>query len=168
MVVQGMSMGLIWNPLTVVSFSTLPAHLRGDATAVQSLGRNVGAGIGVSITTFSLSHWIQASHAGLAATITPFSRAIPGQEAADRLLDATTRNGAVMLDRIINREAMIIAYSNDFLMMSLVAIPCMVLVLMMKKVTAPAPPRMPPPPQPASRATGAGAEPARVAAAPSR
>ena len=137
MLVQGVAMGLIWNPLTVVSFSTLPAHLRGDATAVQSLGRNIGAAIGISITTFSLSHWIQASRAGLAAVVTPFARPIPGQDAAAHMLDATTRNGAILMDRIINREAMIIAYSNDFLMMSLVAIPCMALVLMMRKVNAP-------------------------------
>ena len=178
MMIQGMAMGLIWNPLTVVSFSTLPAHLRGDATAVQSLGRNVGAGIGVSITTFSLSHWIQASHAGLAASITPFTRAIPGEEGATRFLDATTRHGAVMLDKMINREAMIIAYSNDFLMMSLVAIPCMALVLMMKKVTAPAPPAAPRAPQPPPQgrpevpadmpAVGAAERPSRAAAAPSR
>ena len=178
MLVQGVAMGLIWNPLTVVSFSTLGAQLRGDAAAVQSLGRNIGAAVGISITTFSLSHWIQASHAGLAASITPFTRAIPGEDGATRFLDATTRHGAVMMDRIINREAMIIAYSNDFLMMSLVAIPCMALVLMMKKVTAPGPhaaPRAPqPPPQgrpavPADVPAVGGAErPSRAAAAPSR
>ena len=68
------------------------AHaLRGDAAAVQSLGRNIGAAIGISITTFSLSHWIQASHAGLAATVTPFSRPIPGEEGALRFLDAPPR-----------------------------------------------------------------------------
>jgi DHA2 family multidrug resistance protein len=180
MLVQGVAMGLIWNPLTVVSFSTLGAQLRGDAAAVQSLGRNIGAAIGISITTFSLSHWIQASHAGLAATVTPFSRPIPGEEGALRFLDATTPQGAVLMDRIINREAMIIAYSNDFLMMSLVAIPCMALVLMMKKVTAPGPPAAPAAPQPpapppgraetppATPAAGAAERPSRAAAAPSR
>jgi len=178
MLVQGAAMGLIWNPLTVVSFSSLPAPLRGDATAVQSLGRNIGAAIGISITTFSLSHWIQASHAGLSANFTPFTRALPGQDGAAQLLDATTQHGAIMLDRIINREAMIIAYSNDFLMMSMVAIPCMVLVLMMRRVTAPGPgpgpARSGPPAAPPGKAAvpppGAGtqAEPARAAAAPSR
>jgi len=180
MLLQGVAMGLIWNPLTVVSFSSLPAPLRGDAAAVQSLGRNIGAAVGISITTFSLSHWIQASHAGLAATFTPFNRPIPGEHAAAQFLDATTPHGAIMLDRIINREAMIIAYSNDFLMMSLVAIPCMALVLMMRKVTAPAPPRTPPSgaapgPSPGRAAApaeptaqGGGTDRARAAAAPSR
>jgi len=173
MLVQGVAMGLIWNPVTVVSFSTLQAQLRGDAAAVQSLGRNIGAAIGISITTFSLSHWIQASHAGLAATFTPFTRPLPGQEGAAQFLDATTRHGAILLDRIITREAMIIAYSNDFLMMSLVAIPCMALVLMMRKVTAPGPASAPPPGRPAvpsaaAQSSGAGAGPARVAATPAR
>ncbi|MCC6718343.1 MAG: DHA2 family efflux MFS transporter permease subunit [Acetobacteraceae bacterium] len=169
MLVQGAAMGLIWNPVTVVSFSTLPAQLRGDAAAVQSLGRNIGAAIGISITTFSLSHWIQTGHAGLATLFTPFLRAQPGQDGAARFLDATTSHGAVMLDRIINREAMIIAYSNDFLMMSLVAIPCMALVLVMRKVTGSDPASTPPPPS--GRAilpAGAGPEPARAAAAPAR
>jgi DHA2 family multidrug resistance protein len=177
MLVQGAAMGLIWNPLTVVSFSSLPAPLRGDAAAVQSLGRNIGAAIGISITTFSLSHWIQASHAGMASLFTPFNRPIPGEPGAAQFLDATTQHGAIMLDRIINREAMIIAYSNDFLMMSLVAIPCLALVLMMRKVTAPAPPptlppgRAAPPAPPASLAATQGGgtdDRARAAAAPAR
>ena len=181
MMVQGVAMGLIWNPLTVVSFSTLVPHLRSDAAAVQSLGRNIGAAAGISITTFSLSHWIQTSHAGLAAGFTPFIRDLPGQPGANALLDATTRRGAALVDGIINREAMIIAYSNDFLMMSMVAIPCMALVLMMRKVTAPGPgsggaPRppaakAPAPPMPQStvpQGAGAPAEPARAAAAPLR
>jgi len=175
MLAQGVAMGLIWNPLTVVSFSSLPAPLRGDATAVQSLGRNIGAAIGISITTFSLSHWIQASHAGMAALFTPFNRPIPGEPGAAQFLDATTQHGAIMLDRMINREAMIIAYSNDFLMMSLVAIPCLGLVLMMRRVTAPGPSKGPPGPPPGRAApapspvpSGGGAERVRAAAAPLR
>ena len=139
MLVQGFSMGCIWNPVTVISFSTLPAHLRGDAAAVQSLGRNIGAAIGISITTFTLAHGIQSSHADLAAGITAFTRALPGQDMAAHLLDPTTLHGAARLNGIITREAMIIAYSNDFLLMSLVAIPAMLLVLLMRRVDPPPP-----------------------------
>jgi len=181
MVVQGFAMGCIWNPVTVVSFSTLPAHLRGDAAAVQSLGRNIGAAIGISVTAFLLVHSMQVSHAGLSAGITPFLRELPGYPLADRLLDPATHQGAALLERMIAREAMIIAYSNDFLLMSLVAIPSMALVFMMRHVTAPTGPAGGPaggpaptqPSGPPGRAlpaspTGAGAEPARAAAAPSR
>ena len=130
MIVQGFSMGCIWNPVTVISFTTLPAHLRGDATALQSLGRNVGAAIGISVTAFTLARGIQTSHAGLAAGLTPFNRVL---QAHGALIDPARVHGAVLLDAMVNREALIIAYNNDFLMMSMVSIPALLLLLLLRR-----------------------------------
>ncbi|MGH7210289.1 MAG: DHA2 family efflux MFS transporter permease subunit, partial [Acetobacteraceae bacterium] len=55
LVVQGLSTGLIFNPMTVLAFLTLPASLRGEATALQALARNMGSAIGISITTMVLA-----------------------------------------------------------------------------------------------------------------
>src|SRR4029077_17511863 len=40
MIVQGFSVGLVFNPMTVMAYTTLQASLRGEATSVQSLARN--------------------------------------------------------------------------------------------------------------------------------
>jgi predicted MFS family arabinose efflux permease len=42
MAIQGFCMGCIFNPLTVLAFTTLPAQFRGDAAALQALARNIG------------------------------------------------------------------------------------------------------------------------------
>ncbi len=130
MVIQGFSMGCIWNPVTVISFTTLPAHLRGDATAVQSLCRNIGAAIGISVTAFTLARNIQASHAGLAADLTPFNRLL---HFGGHLADPATHQGAAILDAMVQRQALIIAYNNDFLMMSIVSIPALLMLLLLRR-----------------------------------
>ncbi len=130
MVVQGVAMGWIWNPITVLSFTTLPAHLRGDATAVQSLCRNIGAAIGISVTAFTLARGIQASHEGLVAGLTPFNHALRSHA---HVIDPLTHHGAALLDQMVNRQALIIAYNNDFLMMSLVVIPSLLLLSLLRR-----------------------------------
>lgn len=132
MAVQGFSMGCIWNPITVLSFTTLPAHLRGDATAVQSLCRNIGAAIGISVTAFTLARGIQTSHAGLSADLTPFNRLLQGH---GHLLDPASQQGAILLDQMVTRQALIIAYNNDFLMMSFVVLPCLLMLLLLRRRT---------------------------------
>ncbi len=130
---QGFSMGLIFNPMTVMAFTTLPPSFRGDATAIQSLARNIGAAIGVSVTSFMLARSIQVSHADLAAQITPFARPLQQHGAISLMLDPTTRPGAALLDQIINQQAQIIAYNNDFHLMSFVVIPPLLLLLLMRR-----------------------------------
>jgi DHA2 family multidrug resistance protein len=130
MVIQGFSMGCIWNPVTVISFTTLPAYLRGDATAVQSLCRNIGAALGISVTAFTLARNIQTSHAGLAADLTPFNRLLHW---GGHLGDAATMKGAALLDQMVTRQALIIAYNNDFLMMSVVSIPALLMLLLLRR-----------------------------------
>lgn len=130
MMIQGFSMGCIWNPVTVISFTTLPPHLRGDATAVQSLCRNIGSAIGISVTAFMLARNIQTSHAGLAADLTPFNRLL---QWGNHLTDPTTLKGAALLDQMVTRQALIIAYNNDFLMMSIVSIPALLMLLLLRR-----------------------------------
>ena len=130
MAIQGFSMGCIWNPVTVISFTTLAPQLRADATAVQSLCRNIGSAIGISVTAFTLARNIQESHAGLAAGLTPFNRALHWGAG---LVDAEAVRGAAMLDQMVNRQALIIAYNNDFLMMSIVSIPALLMLLLLRR-----------------------------------
>jgi len=139
LVTQGFAMGFIFNPMTVMAFTTLPAHLRGDATAVQNLARNIGAAIGISITSSTLVHNTQVMHADLVAGITRFDRTLQGAGAATGLLDPLTGHGSALLDQMVNRQAEIIAYSDDFWMMSFVVILPLLLLLLMRGHRRPAP-----------------------------
>ena len=130
---QGFSVGLIFNPVTVIAFVTLPAQLRGDAAALQALTRNLGQAIGISITTFMLARSEQTSHADIVGRITPFDRLLQGHTAVARAYDPLTRHGAALLNAAVNRQAEIIAYNNDFHMMAFVVIPPLLMLFLLRR-----------------------------------
>ncbi len=133
LIVQGFCMGFIFNPMTVVAFATLPTQYRADAAAMQNLSRNIGAAIGVSVTSFTLARTSQASHADMAANITPFNRIFQHHDAVGHFLNPATGPGAGVLEAIIQRQSQIIGFSNDYRMMSLVVIPPLLLLLLMRR-----------------------------------
>jgi len=138
MILQGFSVGLVFNPMTVMAYTTLSPQLRGEGTAMQSLARNIGSAIGISVTSFSLTRGIQTTHADIAAGITPFDRVLQGNDNVQHMLNPATRHGAMLLDQMITHQAEIIAYNNDFRLMMLTIVPPMLLLLVMRKHARPA------------------------------
>jgi DHA2 family multidrug resistance protein len=106
---------------------------------MQSLSRNIGSAIGVSVTSFTLTRGVQATHADIAAGITPFDRTLQMGDAASRMLNPATRHGAVMLDQMIDHQARIIAYNNDYRLMMLTIVPPLLLLGFMRRHIRPAP-----------------------------
>ena len=99
LLLQGCALGLIFNPMTVMAFATLPVNLRGDATALQALSRNLGAAIGISVLSFMLTRNTQISHADIAAYVTPFNRMLQDQVVA-QYWNPATGLGAQVLDQV--------------------------------------------------------------------
>jgi DHA2 family multidrug resistance protein len=62
-VIQGIGIGLVFTPVTVVAFATLPPELRTDGTAFFNLARNVGGAIGISVTSLLLVRDTQVARA---------------------------------------------------------------------------------------------------------
>jgi DHA2 family multidrug resistance protein len=137
LVIQGFSMGFVFNPMTVVAFATLPAQLRGDAAALQNLSRNIGAAVGISVTAFMMVRSTQVSHADIASGITPFNRLLQNHDAVSQFLNPATTHGAELLDAMITRQAQIIAFSNDYRMLTFVVIAPLLLLLLMRRPGAP-------------------------------
>ncbi|MGA3398877.1 MAG: DHA2 family efflux MFS transporter permease subunit [Acetobacteraceae bacterium] len=133
LLLQGFGIGFVFNPMTVMAFTTLPAALRGHATSLQALCRNIGQAVGVSVTSLLLVRGAQTSHADIVAGITPFDRVLQTGDAASRLLNPATRHGAAMLDQMVSQQAQIIAYNSDFRIMSLVVVPPLLLLLVMRR-----------------------------------
>ena len=131
-VVQGFGLGFVFIPLQVIAFATLPAALRTDGASLFSLLRNIGAAIGVSITSGLLAHNTQALHAEIGRLVTPFNRALQ-HGAAATLLNPATRHGAAMLDGIINQQAQIIAYLDDYKLMVFTTAPALLLLFLMRR-----------------------------------
>ncbi len=138
LLVQGFALGLVLNPMMVMAFSTLSPHLRAEAVSVQSLIRAISFAAGISVTTFTLARNTQTAHAEIAASITPFRRAIPGLDIAARILDPVTSSGATALDQMVTYHAKIISYNNDFHLMALTVIPPLILLLFLRRRAGPA------------------------------
>jgi DHA2 family multidrug resistance protein len=129
---QGAGLGLVFTPLQVVAFSTLPADLRTDGTALFSLVRNVGSSIGISVTSFLLVENTQAVHAALVEQVTPFNRMLQ-TGSAYLFWNSATQAGLGALNSEITRQASIIAYMDDFKLMLLVSLPAVLLLLLMRR-----------------------------------
>jgi len=138
LVLQGFSIGLVFNPMSVMAYTTLSPQLRGEGTALQSLARNIGSAIGISVTAFTLTRGTQTTHAEIAAGITPFNRVLQMGDYVSHTLSPVTRRGAALLDDMINHQARIIAYNNDFRLMILTIVPPMLLLLFMRRHVRPA------------------------------
>ena len=136
-VIQGFGLGLIFVPLQVAAFYTLPPVLRTQGTAFLNLIRNVGSAIGISITTALLSHMTQYMHADISRDVTPFWRPLQAGGAVSHFLNPHTPGGAALLDQMVNYQAQVVAYMNDFKFMSFMAIPGVLSLLLMRKRAKP-------------------------------
>jgi len=128
--VQGGGLGLLFVPLTTVTFATLPAEYRGDGTGLYNLSRNIGSSVGISLVSYLLTRNVQVNHAEIANYVTPFNR-IFETPAIKHAWDPTTLAGRAALDEVITQQATIIAYVDDFkllMLLCLAALPFLALL----------------------------------------
>ncbi|MEJ2761147.1 MAG: DHA2 family efflux MFS transporter permease subunit, partial [Gammaproteobacteria bacterium] len=114
-IIQGIGLGLVFVPLSTITFSTLAPHYRNEGTAMFSLMRNLGSSIGVSIMVTLLARATQVNHSVLAANLTPFNQALSsGNWQLDSARSMAALNGEV------TRQAAAIAYLDDFRLMMVI------------------------------------------------
>lgn len=138
--VQGAGLGLLFVPLTTITFATLPAEMRGDGTGLYNLSRNIGSSVGISLVSYLLTRNLQVNHAEIANYVTPFNRLfeIP---AIKNAWNPATLAGRAALDEVVTRQATIIAYIDDFkllMILCLAALPFLVLLKPPRRQAAPA------------------------------
>ncbi|CAB3790799.1 DHA2 family efflux MFS transporter permease subunit [Pararobbsia alpina] len=124
-VIQGFGLGLIFVPLSTVTFSSLSTELRADGTAIYSLMRNLGSSLGISVIQTMVTRNTQISHASLASYVTPYNEAITSQ------VDTSSRMAMASLDQLIGQQASMIAYDDAFKLMfiaTLVVVPLLAVI----------------------------------------
>ncbi len=134
--IQGFGMGFIFVPMNLIAFSTIPAEIRTDASAIMNLLRNIGAAFSVSLTTAVLTTSTQIVHAQVAANVDPFNRAL-GVNAPAMMWNPQLPFGLASIDGVISRAALQIAYANDFLFLFYTSIPAVLLVWLMRRPQLP-------------------------------
>jgi DHA2 family multidrug resistance protein len=114
-VIQGFGFGLVFVPLSTVAFLTLPGHLRTDGTSMLTLMRNVMSSVGISIVIAQLTEGTRRTYAVLNNHVNPFNHALQMPDVSG-LIDLGTDKGRAMADAILNLQAQIIAFSQDYQM----------------------------------------------------
>ncbi len=132
-VVQGLGLGLVFVPLSTVAFATLAPQFRTDGTSLFSLVRNIGSSIGISIVTVMLTHNLQVNHVELSTFISPFNPALGAISPAAQAGDPTALS---MMDQLVNQQALMIAYIDDFHLMMIVTLAALPLALLLRKPRA--------------------------------
>ena len=131
-VVQGLGLGLIFVPLQSLAFETLAPRLRTTAAALLNLARNIGGSVGISVVTAQLVRMTQVAHADIASHVT--EQSIPSADPT--LLQTIAPQGDVALAIInaeITRQALFIAYLDDFKLMMLLTFAVLPLLLLMRR-----------------------------------
>ena len=130
--VQGIGMGLIFSPLNASAFATLPPMLRTDGSSLLNLSRSIGSSVGISIVTSQLAHNLQVSHADLASHVTASFTDVIDVSTVDRF-QTLGEAGLSYIDAMVNQQAAMIAYIDDFYMMVWLSLAAAPLVIFMRK-----------------------------------
>jgi MFS transporter, DHA2 family, multidrug resistance protein len=133
-VAQGLGVGFVYVPIASATFATLAPALRNEGTAFFSLMRNIGSSIGISMVETLLTRNTQILHARLAEHVTMFNPL-----AREQMHGAPpSAHSLAALNAMVNRQAQMLAYNNDFklmLLLTLITIP-LVFVLRVKRRSA--------------------------------
>jgi DHA2 family multidrug resistance protein len=129
--IQGIGLGLVFVPLSAVSFSTLRPEMFAQATSTYSLMRNIGSSIGISAVQTLLVRNTQIAHASLAEKMTyaHLASQLPINGGAG--FNPQSVASLVALNGEVTRQAAMIAYVDDFVVMlaaTLLVIPLLLLI----------------------------------------
>ena len=127
----GVGAGFLTVPLTTLAFATLPARFRPEASSMFSLTRSLGSSIGISVMQVMAIRNAQAMHSSLAAHVVP----------SDPVVGAALQMGPngvapgllAQLDAEIVRQAMMIAYIDDYRLMFFMTLLCMPMLLLLRR-----------------------------------
>ncbi|MDD9905953.1 MAG: DHA2 family efflux MFS transporter permease subunit [Rhodospirillaceae bacterium] len=129
-ILQGIGSAILWVPLSIVAFATLPVRLLPDASSIFHLLRNFGSSIFISVSVLTVSRTGKISYSELSEHITDFADVLRFQQVMGRW-SFDTVEGLAALGSEVNRQALMVGYSNSFALYALVsfaAIPLMLLV----------------------------------------
>jgi DHA2 family multidrug resistance protein len=130
-ILQGIGSAILWVPLTIVAFATLDERLLPDASAIFHLLRHFGTSIFISVNVLVVSRTGRISYAELGENITPFAGALKDPAVMERWpIDTVT--GLSSLAAEVNRQAMMIGYTNSFALYAVVSFAVIPLMLLVK------------------------------------
>ena len=129
--IQGAGLGFLFVPLTTVTFATLAPEQRADGTGLYNLSRNVGSSIGISVVSYLLIRNNQVNHATIASHVTAFNHAFDNSTVL-QAWSPWTAGGRAALDQVVQAQASIISYIDDFKLMMILSLAAIPLILLLR------------------------------------
>jgi DHA2 family multidrug resistance protein len=130
---QGLGFGAIVSPMNLIAFATMPSAVRPDGSSMMSLCRSIGSSIGISIIVSQLARNQQISHADIGSHVTATTLpTIDLPAVVDRAPEIGTGLLA-MIDAEVSRQALMIAYLDNFYLLFWVLLVFVPLPFLLKK-----------------------------------
>ena len=127
--VQGLGLGLIFPPLSTVAFATLQPRHRTEAAGIFNLARNSGSSVGVSVVIALFASNSQVVHAALAEHVTSFRSLLHG---LPPMWNLHSSMGVAAFNAEITRQAAMVAYLDDFVLMMVVTLAAIPLIALLR------------------------------------
>jgi len=139
--VQGISLAMLFVPLTTITMSNIPREGMGNATSMFNLLRNLGGGIGIAGVSTLVARYSQKEINMLGANITPYSpkaRALmshleAGMKAHGSGSETAARQSYGAVFGMIERQATMLSYVDVFQILAVIFVLMVPLVMLMRK-----------------------------------
>src|SRR6202158_3975750 len=133
-VIQGIGLGFIFVPLSVVTLSTLSSELRAEGAGLYSLSRNIGSSVGISVVNALLTRNTQVNHAEIVQHVTAVNRIFSGPTIA-QFWNPLTAPGRAALDAMITQQAQIVAYIDDYKLLMIATLAVIPLLIVFRQAS---------------------------------
>jgi DHA2 family multidrug resistance protein len=138
--VQGVSLGLLFVPLTTISMAPIPRETMGNATSIFNLMRNLGGSAGVALATSLLARRQQQHLATLGTHVSLYdfatrewlARVTAGFVAAGADPVTAARRATAALAGLVHQQAAMLSFIDVFRLMGLIFLLMVPLVFLMR------------------------------------
>jgi DHA2 family multidrug resistance protein len=138
---QGLFMAMLFVPLTTITMDAIRKEEMGNATSLFNLMRNIGGSIGIAVATTMISRTSQTFINNLGAHVNPYA-----PQAAERVAQmrayfmsrgsdsvTATREAYGAVNGLVQQQAALLSYLNEFKFFGIVFLVMLPLVLVMRR-----------------------------------
>jgi DHA2 family multidrug resistance protein len=129
---QGLGVGFLWVPLTLITFSTLNQTLLPDGSAFFHLIRNLGSSIHISASIAVVLHTSKINYGHLMENLTPYEKALQFPWTVGGWISGSTLNLAAVSGEV-QRQGLMIGYVNAFYFYTLTAVMVLPLLFLVRR-----------------------------------
>lgn len=141
-IVTGVGLAMVFVPLSAVAMGNLPQSQMGNASGIFNLMRNIGGSFGISLFETYIARNSQAHRVDLVGHLNPENPIYQQhfqqlqQHLAGEVGPALAQQQTwALLDAMVRRQAGLLSYMDAFRTLALMALGCIILVLLLQRVS---------------------------------